>query len=162
MDLGQILEFVDGSLLARNAELVLQLPRGSDANTELLHLDLLFGKVIQRMRAAGVGPHVGESDLFRRALLEEKFAIGGPEYKCRECAMEQSLIDVFHQMAYKQNVLAMSGAQAWRVCAQTYRSFYRQHRWHYPVRLLGYTSPPLTSTAQHRIQISQCQRAVAL
>ena len=48
------------------------------------------------MRAAGVGPQVGEGDLFGGALLEEKPAIGGAEEEDGEGAVEESLVNVLH------------------------------------------------------------------
>ena len=99
MYLGQVLKLAHGRLRARYAEFVLKLPRCSDPHAKLVHLDLLLFKVVQRVRAARIRPHVREGDLLRCALLQEQFPVRWTEDKCRECAMEQSFVDVLHQMA---------------------------------------------------------------
>ena len=71
----EVLEAVDRRLALRDAELVLEFPGSSNSYAELILLDLLFFKVVERVRAAGVGPHVREGNLLRRALLKQQFAI---------------------------------------------------------------------------------------
>jgi hypothetical protein len=63
MDPCQILELINRSLLARNAEFMFELPGCCYPNTQLLSLDLLLCEVIERMGAASVGPHIRECDL---------------------------------------------------------------------------------------------------
>lgn len=99
MNASEVLELVDGRLTGRNAELVLKLPRGRDAHTELVLLDLLLRKVIKRMRATCVGPHVREGDLLRGPLLQQELAVRRPEDERGEGAMEQALVDVLHEVA---------------------------------------------------------------
>ena len=96
---GQVLELIHGRLARRDAEFVLQLPRSSGTDTELILLDLLFFKVVQWVGAAGVGPHVGEGDFLGGALLEEQLAVGRAEYECGEGAVEEAFVDVLHKMA---------------------------------------------------------------
>lgn len=99
MDAGKVLELVHGRLVTRDAELVLELAASRNTNTELVCLNLLFGEVIEGVRAAGVGPHIREGDLLRCALLEEELAVGGAEDKAREGTMEKTLVNVLHQVA---------------------------------------------------------------
>lgn len=54
------------------------------------------------MRAASVGPHIGERDLLRRALLEKQLAIGRAEKEGREGPVEKSFVYVLHEMAWKR------------------------------------------------------------
>lgn len=67
---GQVLKLVDGSLGLRDAELVLQLPRGCHSDAELLCFNLLLLEVVQRVRTTCVRPHVREGDLLRGTLLK--------------------------------------------------------------------------------------------
>lgn len=97
---GEVLELVDGGLLLGNAQLVLELARSCEPHTELVLLHLLLLKVVQRVRAAGVSPHIWEGDLLGCPLLQQKLAILGPEDERREGAVQETLVDVLHQMTY--------------------------------------------------------------
>ena len=57
---------------------------------------------VEHVRTAGVGPHVGESDLFRGALLEQE-AVFGVEQEDGECAVQKTLINVAHQVACRNH-----------------------------------------------------------
>jgi len=72
MDPGQVLELVDWGLGLWNPKFVFQLPRGGNSHTKLVFLDLLFLEIVQGMRTACVRPHVWESNLLRRTLLEKQ------------------------------------------------------------------------------------------
>lgn len=50
------------------------------------------------MRAASVCPHVGERDLFAGTLLKKKTVLR-IEQEDAEGSMQETLVDVFHQMA---------------------------------------------------------------
>lgn len=98
VDPRQVLEPIDGRLRWRDPEFMLELARRRDAHTELRLLDLLRREVIQRVRAAGVRPHVRECDLLGRALLEEQLSVRRPEHERGERAVQQALVDVLHEM----------------------------------------------------------------
>ena len=83
----QVLELVDGSLLARDPELVLELPRRRDAHPELVLLHLLLLKVVEWVRAARIRPHIGEGNLLGCPLLQQELAVGRTEDKGGERAM---------------------------------------------------------------------------
>ncbi len=100
VDPRQVLKLIDGRLRRRDSELVLELARCCNAHTELRLLDLLRFEVVQRVRAAGVRPHVRECNLFGRALLEEQLPVRWPEHERRERAVQQALVDILHEMAY--------------------------------------------------------------
>jgi hypothetical protein len=95
----QILKFVHRRLPLRYTKLMFKLARSSHTYTPSV-LGLLFSlKIVQWVRATGVGPHVWECDLFRRTLLEQKLAIRWAEDKRRKGAVEETLIDVLHEVA---------------------------------------------------------------
>lgn len=92
----EVLELIHRRLLTRDTQLVFELARRSYAHTELVLLDLLLFKVIERVRAARVCPHVGERDLLARALLEQQLPIARSEHECGERAVQKALVDVLH------------------------------------------------------------------
>lgn len=83
----QVLELVDGSLLARDPELVLELPRRRNSHAELVLLHLLLLKVVKWVRAARIRPHIWERNLLGCALLQQELAVGRTEDKGGERAM---------------------------------------------------------------------------
>ena len=97
---GEEAEVIDGHLRRLDAELLVQLAlrRAAHSLYRLLQTRASLSRDTQRMRAASVCPHVGESDLLGCALLQEQSVLG-VEKEDREGAVQQSLIDVFHQMA---------------------------------------------------------------
>ena len=97
----QVLEPVDGGLAARDAELVLELAARGDAHAALPFLLAFLRKVVERVRAARVRPHVGERDLLARALLQEQLPVRGPEDERGEGAVQEALVDVLHQVAWR-------------------------------------------------------------
>jgi hypothetical protein len=99
VDAGEVLEGLRWDLRLRDAELVLKLACGGDLDAAVGVLVLLGVKVVERVRAARVRPHVRERDLLRRALLEEQAAVGRAEDKGGEGAVEEALVDVLHQVA---------------------------------------------------------------
>ena len=101
VDAGQEVEVLYGDLFLLDAEFVLELSLGGalGALDGVRQVGARLRGDVQRVGAAGVGPHVGEGDLFRGALLEEELVLIVEE-EDGEGAVEQSLVDVGHQMAY--------------------------------------------------------------
>lgn len=99
MNLRQILELVNRCLALRNTELMLEFSRRCAPHTELTLLDLFLLEIIQWVRTARICPHVRKGDLLRSTLLQEELAIGRTEDECRKCSVQETLVDVFHQMA---------------------------------------------------------------
>jgi len=58
------------------------------------------------MGAASVGPHVRESDLLSRTLLEKQFILGVEE-EDGEGAMQKSLLDIGQEMACRNLVIVL-------------------------------------------------------
>lgn len=96
----QELEVIDGYLRGLDAKFLVKLADRRTSNTldRLLQSCSRFSRNAQRMRAASVRPHVRERDLLGRSLLQEE-SILGVEEEDGESAVEESLVDVFHQMA---------------------------------------------------------------
>jgi hypothetical protein len=84
-----------------DAQLVLELALGRalDARDSLLEVGAALAGDAQRVRAARVGPHVGESDLLGGALLEEQPVLVVEE-EDGEGAVEEALVDVGHEVAW--------------------------------------------------------------
>ena len=102
VDAGEKVKGGGGHLRGRDAEFVTELALGGafgalDAGGEVAVAG--FGGVGQWVRAAGVGPHVGEGDLFAGALLEEELVRGWVEEEDAEGAVEEALVDVAHEVA---------------------------------------------------------------
>lgn len=101
MDSGQEVKVLKGDLVLVDSELVLQLAlsstlRSSDGVDQVC---ASLGGNAQRVRAAGVGPHVGEGDLLSGALLEEQLVLVVEEEDGKG-TVQESLVDVGHQVAY--------------------------------------------------------------
>lgn len=101
MNTSEELELVQRHLLGLNSQLVIQLPLSGALHALDCGIQLSTGLTgdTQGVRAAGVGPHVGESDLLGGALLEQE-AVVGIEQEDGECAVQETLINVGHQVAY--------------------------------------------------------------
>lgn len=117
MNSGQKLELVEGHLLGLDAKLMLQLALSSIADTYCLSpcqssahhpsgpiftkliLFNQFRSSVQGVRAASVGPHVGESDLLGGTLLKQELVVGVEQEDTKGTVQEAS-VDVGHQMAY--------------------------------------------------------------
>lgn len=52
------------------------------------------------MRAASVGPHVGEGDLFRSSTLQQELAGSRIKEEDGESTVQETLVDVGHEMAF--------------------------------------------------------------
>lgn len=52
------------------------------------------------MAATRVGPHGWEGDFLVCSFLEKESAVRGPEEENTECAVEETLVDVGHEVAY--------------------------------------------------------------
>jgi len=64
-----------------------ELPCRGNAHAQLVPLLFFLLKVIERVRAARVRPHIREGYLLRGTLLQQKLAIGRTEDKRGERAM---------------------------------------------------------------------------
>lgn len=93
-------ELVQRHLFFLDAQLVVQLAlrRPLDAHDGVGQVRARLGRHAQRVRAARIGPHVGERDLLRRALLEEQLVLVVEE-EYGEGPVQQPLVDVRHEMA---------------------------------------------------------------
>lgn len=56
----------------------------------------------QRMRAASIGPHAGESYLLIGTFLKEETTIGGAEKENGKSTMKKTSVDVGHEVTYKE------------------------------------------------------------
>lgn len=99
VDAGEVLELVERDLFGGDAELVVELALCCTTNTDLLcFLEFTFnGKGV---RAAGVGPHVGKGDLLWCSSLQQELAGCGVEEEDGESTMQETLVDVGHEMAF--------------------------------------------------------------
>lgn len=104
MNASEEFELLQGHLFSLDSQLVVQLPLGSALHTQngRVEFGTSFARDTQGVRAASVGPHVGESDLFRGALLEQE-AVFGVEQEDGECAVQKTLINVAHQVACRNH-----------------------------------------------------------
>lgn len=96
---GQELELVERHLLRLDAQLVVQLAlRGPlDAHDRGIELRTRLPGHAQRVRAAGVGPHVSEGDLLGGALLEQQTLVGVEE-EDGEGTVQEAFVDVGHEV----------------------------------------------------------------
>jgi hypothetical protein len=98
----QELKIRNGNLLGLYAEFVAQLPlarafRTLDVGRQVAIPRL--GRMRQGMRTARVRPHVGEGDLLAGALLQQQFVRLGMEEEDAEGAVEETVVDVGHEVA---------------------------------------------------------------
>jgi len=105
VDSGEELKLVQGHLLGLDAQLVIQLPLRSTLYTQNGRIKLRTGLTgdSKRVRAAGVGPHVGEGDLLAGALLQKE-ALVGVEQKNGEGTVQETLFNVGHQVAWRERL----------------------------------------------------------
>lgn len=96
----QELEVIDGDLRGLDAELLIKLAdrRTSDTLNRLLQGGSSLPRNAQWVRATSVRPHIRECDLLGGALLKEESVLG-VEKEDGESAVEESLVDVLHQVA---------------------------------------------------------------
>lgn len=97
VDAGQESKVVDGNLVVRDAELMLQLAHGRVLDAELVLGDDFVG-ACERMAAACVGPAVREGDFLAGALLEEKLALA-VEKEDAKGTVQGAVVDVCHQVS---------------------------------------------------------------
>lgn len=96
---GQEVELVQGHILSLDAKLVEELALGSSADTQVILLDQLVLNV-EGVRAASVGPCVGESDLLAGTLLQQELGSVGREQEDGEGTVQKTAHNVGHQVAY--------------------------------------------------------------
>jgi hypothetical protein len=103
----QKLEVVDGHLGGLDAKLLVELAdrRTSHALNRLLQSCASLSGNAQRVRAARVCPHVRECDLLGRSLLEEESVLGVEE-EDGEGAVEESVVDVCHEMTCSASMVS--------------------------------------------------------
>ena len=96
----QKFEVLNRDLSSFDSKFMVQFALGSplDARDGLIQLNTSLAGYSKWMRTACVCPHVWECDLFRCALLEKQFVLGVEE-EDRECAVEETFVDVGHEMA---------------------------------------------------------------
>ena len=108
VDSRQELEDVDGDFLRGDPQFVLQLTLGgvlSTLNGVFQRVDIVgtsqdtkLLRHTKRVRAAGVGPHVGKSDLLIGALLKQKLTVL-VEQEHQERPVQQPVVDIVHDVA---------------------------------------------------------------
>jgi hypothetical protein len=100
-------EIVNGHLRGRDAELMVQFPHRRSAHSlyRSIESDASLTGYAQRMRTACVCPHVGECDLLGCALLKKK-AVLRVEEEDGKGTVEESSVDVLHEMAYIGSVMS--------------------------------------------------------
>lgn len=97
VDSGEELEFIQGHLLGLDAQLVVQLALRGALHTQDCSVQFRpsLARDAQGVRAAGVGPHVGEGDFLGGTLLKQQ-ALVGIEQEDGEGTVEKALINVCH------------------------------------------------------------------
>ena len=100
VDAGEELEFLQRYLLRLDSQLVVQFPlrRALHPQDSRIQLSTSLTRNSKRVGAASVGPHIGEGDLLGGALLQQETVVG-VEQEDRECTVEETLVDVGHQVA---------------------------------------------------------------
>lgn len=126
MDAREEVEILQGHLLLLYTKLVVQFPlrRPLHALDALGQVGARLARNHERVRAAGVGPHVGEGDLLRGALLQEELVLVVEE-EDGEGAVEEAFVDVGHEMACARRSASWWGflaAGSLDTRASTYRS----------------------------------------
>lgn len=120
VDAGKEMEFVQWDLLCLDSQLLVEFPLccALDSHNGSFQGGASLAGDAERVRATGVGPHVllfdkqlswaqsgiygltWESNLLGCALLQEQ-AVLAVKKENGECAVEQSLVDVLHQVAWR-------------------------------------------------------------
>lgn len=99
---GQEVKVLEGDLLLLDTQFMLKLALGSSLDTRdrVLESGTSLGRDVKRVRAASVGPHVGEGDLLSGALLEEELVLVVKE-EDGEGTVKEALVNVGHEMAWQ-------------------------------------------------------------
>ena len=134
----KIVYLVNGCLPLRNPQLMFELATSSDFHTELLLFNLLLFEIVKRMGATGVCPHVREGNLLSCSLLEKELAAHGMEDEGGEGSMEETLVDILHQVAWDRSHFVRTqqlaptkkvlNAATHRFSCQVHRAVCRSHR----------------------------------
>lgn len=105
VDAGQEVEVLEWNLLWLDTKLVLQLATSSvlDTRNGIWKVITTLSWNTQRVRAASVGPHIWEGNLLGSALLEQELVVLVEE-EDGECAVEETLVDVGHKVAWRMSV----------------------------------------------------------
>lgn len=117
VDASQEVEVLERHLLLLDTELVFQLPLGGvlDTKNGIWQVGTRLVGHVQGVGAASVGPHVGEGNLLRGALLQEQLVVTVEE-KNRESPVEETLVDVRHEVAWLAGVLLLLVSMPGRPC----------------------------------------------
>lgn len=101
VDSCQEVEVFKGDLVLVDAKLVFQLALSGTlcSSNGVDQVCAGLGGNAQRVRAAGVGPHVWEGNLLSGALLKEQLVLVVEEEDGKG-TVQESLVDVGHQVAY--------------------------------------------------------------
>lgn len=102
VDSGEEFEVLNGDLLGLDTQLVVELSLRGALYTQYRSIKLcasLTGDA-KRVGAASVGPHIGERDFLGGTLLEQQ-ALIRVEQEYGEGTVEETLVNVGHQVAYR-------------------------------------------------------------
>src|SRR5258706_16122565 len=125
----KILHLVSGCLILRNPQLMFELATGGDFHAELPLFNLLLLEIVQRVRAACVGPHVPKGNLLSCPLLKKELAARRVEHEGGERSMEKTFIDILHQMAWHISRFCKDTQSAHKVLdAMTYKFSCQVHQ----------------------------------
>ena len=143
VDAGQKVEVLERHLLLLDTELVVQLPLRSilDATDGVLEGGAGLVGHVERVGAAGVGPHVGEGDLFRGALLQEQLVLVVEEEN-GEGSVQEALVDVRHKVAWQ--VASLVSTTSPRAFIYLFVATYSPTRPHPPLCFGGHVTGTLT------------------
>ena len=100
VDAGEEMELVQRDLVCFDSKLLVKLALSStlDAHDGSLEGRASLAGDTKRMRAAGVGPHVGEGDFLGGSLLQKQAVLVVKE-EDGESTVQETLFDVLHQVA---------------------------------------------------------------
>jgi hypothetical protein len=77
---------------------------------------------VKRVRAASVGPHVGEGDLLRGTLLDQETTVGRAEEEDGEGAVQETLVDRGHEVACESAVFLRGRIVSVVECGREHRA----------------------------------------
>lgn len=100
VDAGQEVKLVQRDLVCLDSELLVKFALSGTLDTHDGGLEggASLARNTKRVGAAGVGPHVGESNLLRGSLLQKQTVLVVEE-EDGESTVQQALLNVLHQVA---------------------------------------------------------------
>lgn len=101
VDTGQEVEILKGYLLLLDAQFLVKFALSGplDSHNRIGKVGASLSRHAQGVGAAGIGPHIGEGDFLRRALLEKELILV-VEKEDRESPVKKALLDVCHEVAW--------------------------------------------------------------